>query len=637
MNVLGIETSCDETSAAVVRDGHEVRSNVVSSQIALHQAHGGVVPELAARAQLTAIIPVVEAALAEAGMGLDQIDAIAVTRGPGLAGSLLVGANFAKTLAYTRSIPLVGVNHLEAHVYANWLTEPGVDPAAQPEFPILALLVSGGHTELMLMTGHGRYTHLGRTLDDAAGEAFDKGARLLGLGYPGGPAIQIAADGGRIDAFPLPRAWLGVSNDFSFSGLKTALLREVEPFRLPDEPAESEDDVPFRKHRPPRFGEGLPVSDLAASFQEAIVDVLSVKTATAAQVLEAPQVVLAGGVAANRALRERLAVEIDARSGAMLRVPALDVLHRQCRHGRCGWILRAPTWCASGLGDGCRLSPANWRNELVTNGAIPDGARELAVETALAAGTILRERLSLDRTIDYKGAIDLVTDVDRASEELIAASISSRFPHHRFVGEENTFISGGDTPSDSDLYSWLVDPLDGTTNYAHRYPHFAVSIALEHAGRVILGVVYDPMRDELFAAERGAGATLNGLPIAVSSIDSLERSLLGTGFAYSEEERRENARVWNGFLTIAQGVRRDGSAALNLCYVACGRLDGFWERPLNAWDLAAGSLLVEEAGGFVAGYHGTPFGPYRREILCSNGHIQQELSQQVSRLASTNG
>lgn len=322
MNVLGIETSCDETSAAVVRGGTEVRSNVVSSQIALHRDHGGVVPELAARAQLTAIIPVVEAALAEAKLELDEIDAIAVTRGPGLAGSLLVGANFAKALAYARSIPLVGVNHLEAHLYANWLVPPESE-STQPEFPILALLVSGGHTELMLMTGHGRYAHLGRTLDDAAGEAFDKGARLLGLGYPGGPAIQQAAIGGRTDAFALPRAWLGESNDFSFSGLKTALLREVEPYRLPDPEPEPQDDAPFRKHRPPRFAETFPVADLAASYQEAIVDVLAVKTARAAEALDIRQVVLAGGVAANRALRERLAGEVDLRAGAMLRVPAL--------------------------------------------------------------------------------------------------------------------------------------------------------------------------------------------------------------------------------------------------------------------------------------------------------------------------
>lgn len=272
----------------------------------------------------------------------------------------------------------------------------------------------------------------------------------------------------------------------------------------------------------------------------------------------------------------------------------------------------------------------------MTTGAMPDGAREIAVESALAAGAVLRDRLMLDREIDFKGDIDLVTDADRASEELIESAIMGRFPDHRFVGEETTFLSG-DTPAGSDLYTWLVDPLDGTTNYAHRYPHFAVSIALEHAGKVMLGVVYDPMRDELFVAERGGGATLNGNPISVSQIDSLDRSLLGTGFAYSPEERKENARIWNGFLTLAQGVRRDGSAALNLCYVACGRLDGFWERPLNAWDLAAGSLMVEEAGGVVEGYGGTPFGPYRREILCSNGRIQVELTEQVTRLSSAHG
>jgi N6-L-threonylcarbamoyladenine synthase len=324
MNVLGIETSCDETSAAVVRDGREVRSNVVSSQIELHRAHGGVVPELAARAQLTAIIPVVEEALDQAKVGLGEIDAIAVTRGPGLAGSLLVGANFAKTVAYARSIPLVGVNHLEAHLYANWLGPVGEETGELPEFPILALLVSGGHTELLLMTAHGRFEQLGRTLDDAAGEAFDKGARLLGLGYPGGPAIQKVAVDGDVTSFALPRAWLGESHDFSFSGLKTALLREVEPYRLPDEEIEPEDEAPFRKHRPPRFAEGLPVADLAASFQEAIVDVLAVKTAAAANAYEPKQVVLAGGVAANRALRERLGGEIGTISGTMLRVPAFS-------------------------------------------------------------------------------------------------------------------------------------------------------------------------------------------------------------------------------------------------------------------------------------------------------------------------
>ncbi len=272
----------------------------------------------------------------------------------------------------------------------------------------------------------------------------------------------------------------------------------------------------------------------------------------------------------------------------------------------------------------------------MTNSSVPDGARELAVDTAKAAGAILRERLSLDRQIDFKGVIDLVTDSDRASEELIAEAITARFPDHRFVGEESTVLSG-DTPAGNELYSWLVDPLDGTTNYAHRYPHFAVSIGLEHAGKVILGVVFDPMRDELFVAERGQGATLNGQTIAVSGTDRLERSLLGTGFAYDPDERAENARIWNGLLPVAQGVRRDGSAALNLCYVACGRLDGFWERPLNAWDMAAGSLIIEEAGGVVTGYGGTPFGPYRREVVAANPALYGELLEIVNRLSSGHG
>lgn len=272
----------------------------------------------------------------------------------------------------------------------------------------------------------------------------------------------------------------------------------------------------------------------------------------------------------------------------------------------------------------------------MTKRSVPEGARELAVDTAKAAGAILRERLSLDRQIDYKGAIDLVTDSDRASEELIASAILNRFPEHRFVGEEATFLSG-DTPAGIELYSWLVDPLDGTTNYAHRYPHFAVSIGLEHAGQVILGVVYDPMRDELFVAERGGGATLDGQPIQVSAIDRVDRSLLGTGFAYDADGRAENARVWNGFLSRTQGVRRDGSAALNLCYVACGRLDGFWERPLNAWDMAAGSLLIEEAGGIVMGYAGSPFGPYRREVIAANSGLFEELAEMVNRLSNADG
>jgi N6-L-threonylcarbamoyladenine synthase len=310
VNVLGIETSCDETAAAVVGDGRQIRSNVVSSQIALHQTHGGVVPELAAREHVRAIIPVVEAALAEAEIGRGEIDAIAVTEGPGLAGSLLVGVNVAKTLAYVLGRPLVPVNHLEAHVYANWLSRPDEEARPAPAFPLICLLVSGGHTELILMTGHGRYRHLGRTLDDAAGEAFDKGARLLGLGYPGGPAIQRAAAGGDASRLELPRAWLGESYDFSFSGLKTALLRLVEPYRLPTVPGDQPTTGPFAEHRPPVYAPELPVADLAAAYQEAVVDVLAVKSVRAAREFGAKTLLLAGGVAANAALRQRIQTEV---------------------------------------------------------------------------------------------------------------------------------------------------------------------------------------------------------------------------------------------------------------------------------------------------------------------------------------
>lgn len=314
MNILGIETSCDETAAAVVVDGATVASNVISSQIALHQAHGGVVPELAARGHLTAIIPVVELALREAGIDRTAIDAVAVTQGPGLAGSLLVGMNVAKSLAYALDRPLVPVNHLEAHVYANWLTSPGEEARTAPAFPLVCLLVSGGHTELIVMRGHGHYEQLGRTLDDAAGEAFDKGSRLLGLGYPGGPAIQRAAERGTPGAFALPRAWLGDAYDFSFSGLKTALLREVEPYRLPPEepPGGRQSASPFPEHRPPTYAADLRVADLAAAYQEAIVDVLAVKAARAAREQGARTVLLAGGVAANVALRERLTGDVAA-------------------------------------------------------------------------------------------------------------------------------------------------------------------------------------------------------------------------------------------------------------------------------------------------------------------------------------
>lgn len=321
--ILAIETSCDETAVAVVRGGRRILANTIASQIELHRAYGGVVPELASRRHVTALWPVLDAALREAGVTLDGLDALAVTAGPGLAGALLVGVNFAKAVAYARDLPLVGVNHLEAHLYSNWLLQAGEDEAAPPpSFPLVALIVSGGHTELVLMLGHGHYRLLGRTTDDAAGEAFDKGARILGLGYPGGPAIQRAAAGGHPERYRMPRAWLGDSYDFSFSGLKTALLRATEKYRRPDASAKpATPDEPFPLHQPVAFHPSLPVADLAAAYQDAIVDVLVEKTSRAARAAGATMVLLAGGVAANQALRERLGQALD----LPLRYPPLDL------------------------------------------------------------------------------------------------------------------------------------------------------------------------------------------------------------------------------------------------------------------------------------------------------------------------
>jgi len=288
--ILGIETSCDETAAAVVENGVQIVSSAVASQAELHAEFGGVFPEVASRVHIETIYPIVDSVLAQAHVGLEAIDAIAVTRGPGLAGSLVVGMNMAKGMALASRLPLLGINHLEGHVYSIWLAEEDTEP----EFPLLALVVSGGHTELVLMTDHLAYQRLGGTLDDAAGEAFDKVARLLGLGYPGGPAIQAAADGGDPEAFTFPRAWLEGTWDFSFSGLKTAVLREVRKLE-PDLKAGVEAPRP-----------GLPISDLAASFQAAVVDVLVGKTLAAAKQFKAAHILIAGGVSSNQSLRQSM-------------------------------------------------------------------------------------------------------------------------------------------------------------------------------------------------------------------------------------------------------------------------------------------------------------------------------------------
>jgi len=292
VRVLAIESSCDETAAAVVRDGRWIEGNSVASQIPLHQQYGGIVPEVASRAHVQAIVPIVRDAMAQAEVGWTDVDLVAATRGPGLAGSLLIGLNAAKAIAFARDLPFLGVNHLEGHIYANWLaagSDTKDEPPPEPRFPLLCLVVSGGHSDLVLMRHHADLVRIGRTRDDAAGEAFDKVARILGLGFPGGPIIQKTAERGDASRFKLARAWLKGSYDFSFSGLKTATLRLVESFPQ---------------------GE-VPVADVAAAFQESVADVLSSKTAQAAEDFAVSQVAVAGGVAANSALRALIQERVE--------------------------------------------------------------------------------------------------------------------------------------------------------------------------------------------------------------------------------------------------------------------------------------------------------------------------------------
>lgn len=277
--ILGIETSCDETAVAIVKNGKEIITNIVSSQIDSHKRFGGVVPEIASRHHVEQIIFVLEEAFDEANMSWEQIDAIAVTEGPGLVGALLVGVNTAKALAFAKQKPLIGVHHIAGHIYANRLVEPF-------QFPLLALIVSGGHTELVLMEGHGSYKLIGETRDDAAGEAFDKVARVLGLPYPGGPHIDRLATRGE-ETITFPRAWLDDDRyGFSFSGLKSAVINYV--------------------HNAKQRKEDIIIEDVAASFQASVVDVLTEKTYAAAKEFTVKQVIVAGGVAANQGLRNRL-------------------------------------------------------------------------------------------------------------------------------------------------------------------------------------------------------------------------------------------------------------------------------------------------------------------------------------------
>jgi N6-L-threonylcarbamoyladenine synthase len=325
--ILGIETSCDETAAAVVADGRVVISSVVSSQVDLHARFGGVVPEVASRAHVELITPVIAEALVEAGVELADLDAVAACHGPGLAGALLVGVSAAKAIALTTGLPYVGVNHLEAHLYAAWLEEPDLEP------PLAVLIVSGGHTMTVVMEGHGQYRVVGQTVDDAAGEAFDKVARHLGLGYPGGPVIDRLAAEGDPAAVRFPRA-MPLAADFSFAGLKTAVVNHTR--RSPD----------------------TSVVDVAAAFQEAVVDQLVTKLVAAADAAGAPMLALGGGVAANSRLRAKVA-EAAAASGrsVFLPPPALCTDNGAMIAATAWWRLRSdgPTSLAAGADPNLRL------------------------------------------------------------------------------------------------------------------------------------------------------------------------------------------------------------------------------------------------------------------------------------------
>ena len=301
MLILGIDTSCDDTSASVVEDGRRILSNIVSSQSDIHTKYGGIVPELASRRHIEMIIPVVDEALKQAGVRFSDLSAVAVCKGPGLVGSLLIGCSFAKAFCYSRHIPLLAVNHLEGHLLSVFLE------SSSPEFPFLSLIVSGGHTSLHIAEDFGRYTELGRTRDDAAGEAYDKVSKLLGLGYPGGPVIDKLAEKGDPKAIDFPRAYLPESFDFSFSGLKTAVLQFLRRENLLEKP------LPRDSHL---------LHDIAASFQAAVVDVLVKKTEWAVKKKWLRQATLSGGVSANSGLRKKM-LEMGNEKGIKVFVPSV--------------------------------------------------------------------------------------------------------------------------------------------------------------------------------------------------------------------------------------------------------------------------------------------------------------------------
>lgn len=262
-------------------------------------------------------------------------------------------------------------------------------------------------------------------------------------------------------------------------------------------------------------------------------------------------------------------------------------------------------------------------------------AQEVATMLARQAGGMLRDRLNDVRAVTHKGMVDLVTDVDQASEALLHQGLMDAFPDHRLIGEEGSV--GANATMAEQPWGWVFDPLDGTTNYAHRYPHFAVSIGLEYRAEPVMGVVYDPMRDELFTARKGQGATVNATPIQVTDTTDLQQSLLATGFSYNMADRAQQYTMWEAFNSAARGVRRDGAAALNLCWVAAGRLDGFWERPVQPWDMCAGVIIVREAGGMVTALEHDGFDLYTPEALAAGPGLHPHIQRLLIELNTAQG
>ena len=428
--ILAVESSCDETAVAVVEGGRRIVASVIASQVQLHSATGGIVPEVAARAHLRWMIPVLDEARTRAGIDdWSEVEAVAVTEGPGLAGSLLVGITMAKTLAWGVGLPLVPVNHLEGHIYAAWLLDADEEDKPPPQFPLVALVVSGGHTFIVEMEDHLSYRLLGQTVDDAAGEAFDKVGRLLGLSYPGGPAIMKAAAGATAHDRRFPRAWMGDSFDFSFSGLKTAARHEVaEALGLPQGSREldgsrlSQDDV----------------AELAWAFQESVVDVLSSKLLRAARELGAKSIILGGGVAANAVLRDR--IDEGARGlGVPLVVPQAGPVHGQRSHDRRGrlsppcrrrpWrpLARRATLAQAGrltvAREGTELDPAHLGPEAVERYLRQHrlGARKSLSQNHLADGAVLERIIEVAQVTPGERVVEVGPGVGILTAQLLAA------------------------------------------------------------------------------------------------------------------------------------------------------------------------------------------------------------------------